>query len=242
MTIDHQLFGPGASSLSALCAGGSWHLVDDEGTAVPVDGELRALVQHVAAELAAGRCVRVESAAASLTTQDAADLLGVSRPTVVRLLDRGLIPHRRPGTHRRIDLVDLLAYRAGLDSAGAAAHAPPVREPADRATLRALADEGNELALDRLADLAESRGDVAELSELLDEGCLHAGHLLTARAVASGDLLELQRLSYAGCDRAGPELNRLLGREPGRLSQDPHVVTASRGAEKPGRRPARRAP
>jgi hypothetical protein len=81
---------------------------------------------------------------------------------------------------------------------------------ADRATLRALADEGNERALDRLADLAEQRGDLEELSDLLDEGCLHAGQLLTVRAVTRGDLRELQRLSDAGCDDAGDELDRLL--------------------------------
>lgn len=40
----------------------------------------------------------------------------------------------------------------------------------DRDTLRALADEGNETALDRLADLADARDDLDELSELLDEG------------------------------------------------------------------------
>ncbi len=85
----------------------------------------------------------------------------------------------------------------------------------DPATLRALADEGNERALDRLADLADARGDVAELSELLDEGSMHAGRLLTRRAVAAGDLLELQRVSDAGYEEAGTELERLLG-EPGR--------------------------
>ena len=57
----------------------------------------------------------------------------------------------------------------------------------DRETLRALADEGNEKAMDRLADLADERGDLDELNELLDEGCQRAGHLLTRRAVAAGD-------------------------------------------------------
>ena len=82
---------------------------------------------------------------------------------------------------------------------------------ADRDTLRALADEGNELALDRLADLADQRGDLVELSDLLDEGCMHAGRLLTSRAVTTGNLPELQRISDAGYDEAGGELDRLLG-------------------------------
>ncbi|MFD6984862.1 hypothetical protein ACFWAX_29760, partial [Streptomyces sp. NPDC059956] len=49
----------------------------------------------------------------------------------------------------------------------------------DRDTLRELADEGNEAAAERLADLADAAGDLGELSELLDEGCMHAGFLLT---------------------------------------------------------------
>jgi hypothetical protein len=81
---------------------------------------------------------------------------------------------------------------------------------ADRDTLRALADEGNEKALDRLADLADQRGDLEELNDLLDEGCLRAGQLLTARAVTKSDLRELQRLSDAGYDKASDELDRLL--------------------------------
>ena len=80
----------------------------------------------------------------------------------------------------------------------------------DRETLRALADEGNEKALDRLADLADARDDVDELSDLLDEGSEYAGDLLTRRAVAAQDLRELQRLSDAGCEDAGFELDRLL--------------------------------
>jgi hypothetical protein len=89
-------------------------------------------------------------------------------------------------------------------------HVRMAHSTADRETLRALADDGNEQALDRLADLADERGDVDELAELLDEGCSRAGTFLTSRAVANEDLLWLQRIADAGYDEAGEELNRLL--------------------------------
>lgn len=80
----------------------------------------------------------------------------------------------------------------------------------DRATLRGLADDGDERALDRLADLAEERDDVAELDALLGEGCLRAGVHLTRRAVAARDYPELQRIADAGYDGAAEELDLLL--------------------------------
>ena len=107
---------------------------------------------------------------------------------------------------------DHLAYALSVDLALGARlqHVAMANMTPDRETLRALADEGNETALERLADLADARGDLDELSELLDEGSSRAGHLLTRRAVKVGDLLELQRLSDAGCGEAGDELERLL--------------------------------
>ncbi|MEU5403920.1 hypothetical protein ABZ348_32090 [Streptomyces sp. NPDC005963] len=80
----------------------------------------------------------------------------------------------------------------------------------DRETLRELADEGNETALDQLADLANAASDLGELSALLDEGSMRAGFLLTQRAASTGDLRELQRIADAGYDEAGDELDRQL--------------------------------
>ncbi|MFI6673544.1 helix-turn-helix domain-containing protein [Kribbella sp. NPDC050470] len=70
----------------------------------------KVLVQAVAA-LAAGKAVTISPTMPKLTTQQAADLLGVSRPTVIRLIDAGELACERIGNRRKILLCDLLAYR-----------------------------------------------------------------------------------------------------------------------------------
>jgi excisionase family DNA binding protein len=70
----------------------------------------KVLVQAVAA-LQAGRAVTISPTMPNLTTQQVADLLGVSRPTVVRLIDQGDLASERIGNRRKVLLKDALAYR-----------------------------------------------------------------------------------------------------------------------------------
>lgn len=64
------------------------------------------------AEVAGGHAVHFSRVDEEVTTSEAAALLNVSRPHLVRLLDERLIPHRKVGTHRRVRRADVLAYRA----------------------------------------------------------------------------------------------------------------------------------
>jgi excisionase family DNA binding protein len=86
-------------------------VVDDEhGDSLTVPRSAVELLARVLAHMAAGQGVSIVPAQAELTTQQAADMLNVSRPFLIGLLERGEIDYRKVGTHRRIVAASLLEY------------------------------------------------------------------------------------------------------------------------------------
>jgi excisionase family DNA binding protein len=69
------------------------------------------LLMNILDETAAGRAVTLVPLEPAITTQQAADLLNVSRPYVVGLIDKGMLPARMVGNHRRLPLRDVLTYK-----------------------------------------------------------------------------------------------------------------------------------
>ena len=73
------------------------------------------LLMQVLEAMAAGQGVTLIPERAELTTVQAADILNVSRPFLIKLLDQRAIPHRKVGKHRRIRMEDVMAYKDAID-------------------------------------------------------------------------------------------------------------------------------
>jgi excisionase family DNA binding protein len=99
-----------AHRLNSNLTGNVELIVDGQAENLPasaIEG-LRRVISALAREAA----VSIVPHGVELTTQSAADLLGISRPRLIQLLDKGAIKFRREGTHRRLRLDDVLAHRA----------------------------------------------------------------------------------------------------------------------------------
>lgn len=92
-------------------------LVGTQGQAVVLPESVVALLRQIVHQLARQKVVTIVPRNRELTTQEAAELLGDSRPYLIRLLDQGAMPYTRTGTHRRIRFDDLMRYKAERDAA-----------------------------------------------------------------------------------------------------------------------------
>lgn len=75
--------------------------------------ELQAVLRQAVAAFRAGEAVSVMPRQTLLTTQEAADLLNISRPTLIKILEGGAIPYEKRGRHRKVLLNDVLSFQTG---------------------------------------------------------------------------------------------------------------------------------
>ncbi|WP_030008102.1 helix-turn-helix domain-containing protein [Picosynechococcus sp. NKBG042902] len=94
------------------------HIQISEGNEERIDipsGAFR-LLQEILVQMAGGNAVTLIPIHAELTTQEAADILNVSRPFLIKLIENQEMPYRKVGTHRRILFKDVMDYKQKIDS------------------------------------------------------------------------------------------------------------------------------
>lgn len=119
--VEHTVLPPAGEEPSGLqevvevlMGRGAVGLIGEDGVAHDLPDEVRRVLTQAVNAMAGGHAVTVAPRGTVLTTKDAADVLGVSRPTLVRLLEAGEIPFTTPGRHRRVLLEDVLSYQQRL--------------------------------------------------------------------------------------------------------------------------------
>jgi excisionase family DNA binding protein len=103
--------------LRRLVQEGGAKLVGPDGREIEIPEPVCELLLLILKNLQAGRAISIVPEHQQLTTQRAADILGVSRPFLVRLLENGDIAFHMVGSHRRIYLRDLVEYKRQRDAA-----------------------------------------------------------------------------------------------------------------------------
>ena len=109
-------------------------LLGPDGEQVPLPAEVYRVLRQVVEVMRQGKATLVAPQGLLLTTQEAADFLGVSRPTLVKLLENGAISFEKPNRHRRVRLQDLIDFQQR-------------RRAERRSALNQLTEEAGELGL-----------------------------------------------------------------------------------------------
>lgn len=136
------------------------------GQGVEVPEQVLQVLRQVVGAMSSGQAVTVVPVSQSVSTTQAAVLLGVSRPTVVKLLEQGAMAYEQVRSHRRIDLDEVMAYRQA-------------RREAQYADLDALGGDDDEPVEQMLARLKSTRAILAE------RRCSAARSTPVARSAAS---------------------------------------------------------
>lgn len=102
-------------------------VVGPDGSPIELPASALEALRMVVDAMSHGQAVTLIPHAKELTSQEAAEILHVSRPHLIKLLDQGELPFHRVGTHRRIKIEDALAYRERRDAERRAALAELTR-------------------------------------------------------------------------------------------------------------------
>ena len=100
-----------AKTVEQLLLTGVPQLVSPAGDRIELPGTVFAVLKKVVSFMALGQTVTVVSGDQAITTQKAADLLGMSRPFFVQLLESGAMSYHRVGNQRRVSLRDILQFQ-----------------------------------------------------------------------------------------------------------------------------------
>src|SRR5215469_12901664 len=100
-----------ARGLAEVGAPARPRLVGSDGSQIEIPEALCGVLRDVVEALSQGLAISIAPHNTMLTTQEAADLLNISRPTLIRLLTEGEIPYTMRGRHRRVMLRDILDYQ-----------------------------------------------------------------------------------------------------------------------------------
>ncbi len=113
--LDHTVIPPQRDSLAEVIAvlreSHMPALVGPDGQHIPLPVEVFTVLRDAVMVMAEGKAVTIAPHDTVMTTQEAADFLGLSRPSLVKLLEEGQIEYSQPGRHRRVRLADLIEYR-----------------------------------------------------------------------------------------------------------------------------------